>query len=133
MTQNDESAIRDLITTWMNAGGNLDIVLPLMDEDVVFLQAGQPPMRGRAAFAAASQGMQNQNMRFEASNEIIEVHVNGDWAYCWTQLNVTVLIEGKPPIHRAGPTLSVLRRQSNGAWAIYRDANMLAVMTGGQN
>ena len=133
MTQKDESAIRDLITTWINAGGNLDIILPLMDEDVVFLQAGQPPMRGRAAFAAASQGMQNQNMRFEASSEIIEIHVNGDWAHCWTQLRVTVFLESKPPIHRAGPTLTVLRRQSNGAWAIYRDANMLAVVTGEQN
>jgi uncharacterized protein (TIGR02246 family) len=111
MTQNDESAIRDLITTWMNAGNNLDVILPLMDEEVVFLGAGRPPMRGRAAFAAATKGMQSQNMRFEASSEIIELHVNGDWAYCWTQLNVTMMPEGRPPILRAGPTLTVLRRQ----------------------
>ena len=130
---NDESAIRTLIETWANAGNNLDVILPLMDEDVVFLQAGRPAMRGRAAFSAASQGMQAQNMRFEANSEIIELHVNGDWAYCWTQLNVTMMPEGRPPIHRAGPVLTVLRRQSDGAWAIYRDANMLAVVNDAQN
>jgi uncharacterized protein (TIGR02246 family) len=129
MTTNDVHAIRNLIEAWVNAGNNLDVILPLMDEDVVFLGAGRPPMRGRAAFAAASQGMQN-NMRFEASSEIIELHVNGDWAYCWTQLHVTMMPEDQPAIHRAGPTLTVLRRQSHGDWAIYRDANMLAVVSG---
>jgi uncharacterized protein (TIGR02246 family) len=133
MTQNDDRAIRNLIETWVKAGNNLNVILPLMDEDVVFLGAGRQPMRGRAAFAAASQGMQNENMRFEASSEIIELHVNGDWAYCWTQLNVTMMPEGRPPILRAGPTLTVLRRQTDGTWAIYRDANMLAVVNDPQN
>jgi uncharacterized protein (TIGR02246 family) len=133
MTQNDDRAIRNLIETWVKAGNNLNVILPLMDEDVVFLGAGRQPMRGRAAFAAASQGMQNENMRFEASSEIIELHVNGDWAYCWTQLNVTMMPEGRPPILRAGPTLTMLRRQTDGTWAIYRDANMLAVVNDPQN
>jgi ketosteroid isomerase-like protein len=41
--------------------------------------------------------------------------------------------EGRPPILRAGPTLTVLRRQTDGTWAIYRDANMLAVVNDPQN
>ncbi len=31
---------------------------------------------------------------------------------------------------RTGHTLSVLRKQSDGAWVIFRDANMLAPATG---
>jgi ketosteroid isomerase-like protein len=31
-----------------------------------------------------------------------------------------------PPLRLAGHTLSVLRRQPGGGWAIYRDANLLA-------
>lgn len=50
---NDEQAIRDLIATWhkASAAGDLTTVLKLMAEDVVFLVAGKPPMRGRDAFA----------------------------------------------------------------------------------
>ena len=50
---NDEQAIRALIGTWMRATaeGNLPQILRLMAEDVVFLTPGQPPMRGRDAFA----------------------------------------------------------------------------------
>ncbi len=56
MSQNsDEQQIREVVDKWMRAiaAEELEQVLPLMAEDVVFLQAGQPPMRGREAFAAA--------------------------------------------------------------------------------
>jgi uncharacterized protein (TIGR02246 family) len=51
----DEQAIRDLIANWMAAtiAGDLNRLLSLMADDVVFLTPGQPPMRGLDAFAAA--------------------------------------------------------------------------------
>lgn len=44
----DEREIRQLIATWMAAtkAGDIETVLSLMAEDVVFLSAGQPPMIG---------------------------------------------------------------------------------------
>jgi uncharacterized protein (TIGR02246 family) len=50
----DERAIRNLITTWHRASAEGDVatVLTLMSEDVIFLTPGQPPIRGRDAFAA---------------------------------------------------------------------------------
>jgi uncharacterized membrane protein YphA (DoxX/SURF4 family) len=74
----DEQAIRSLITTWMQATAAADLpgVLELMDDDVVFLGAGRPPMRGRNDFAAASKAMQ---ARVEGSADIQEVRVFGDW------------------------------------------------------
>ena len=57
--QSDEQAIRDVIARWMQASkaGDTATVLSLMDEEVVFLLPGRPPMRGRDDFAEASKGM----------------------------------------------------------------------------
>ncbi|MFL6197821.1 MAG: YybH family protein, partial [Thermoanaerobaculia bacterium] len=53
--QTDEQEIRQLVSTWMEAtkAGDVDTVLSLMAEDVVFLVPGQPVMR-KAGFAAAA-------------------------------------------------------------------------------
>ena len=44
--QNDEQAIRQLVATWMAAtkAGDMETVLSLMADDVVFLLPGRPPM-----------------------------------------------------------------------------------------
>jgi uncharacterized protein (TIGR02246 family) len=122
----DEQAIRSLITTWMQATAAADLprVLELMDDDVVFLGAGRPPMRGRNDFAAASKAMQ---ARVEGSADIQEVRVFGDWAYCWNQLTVTIHpVGGGTPTRLDGPALSILRRKPDGSWVVFRDANMVA-------
>lgn len=60
--QSDEREIRQLIATWMAAtkAGDIGSVLSLMADDVVFLLAGQPPMIGKSAFAAAAQSQSGQ-------------------------------------------------------------------------
>ena len=75
----DEQAIRSLVATWMQAtaAGDLPRVLELMDDDVVFLGSGRPPMRGRHDFEAASNAMR---ARVEGTADIQEVRVFGDWA-----------------------------------------------------
>ena len=52
----DEQAIRDLIASWhrATAAGDVETVLTLMAEDVVFLVAGHPPTRGRNCLSAGS-------------------------------------------------------------------------------
>src|SRR5918995_277433 len=116
----DEQAIRDLIGTWhrATASGDLPRILNLMAEDVVFLVAGQPPMRGRDAFADGF-----KNAHIESSSDIQEIHVNGDWAYVWNYLVVVMTPkDGKPPQRRTGNLLSVMRKQGDGAWLMFRDA-----------
>jgi uncharacterized protein (TIGR02246 family) len=125
---NDEQAIRALVDDWMRATrtGDLDAVLELMAENVVFLGAGRPPMRGREAFAAASRAMDGK-VTIEGRPEIQEVRVFGDWAYCWNQLTVIMRpTDGGAPTERSGPVLSILRRNPDGRWVIFRDANMVA-------
>ena len=124
----DEQVIRSLVQTWMDAtlAGDLSRVLELMAEDVVFLGAGRPPMRGREAYAAQTRAMEGK-VRFEGKAEIQEIRVLGDWAYCWNQLHVTVhAADDSAPTRMAGPVLSILRRAPEGRWVIFRDANMLA-------
>ena len=105
--------------------GNLETVLSLIAEDAVFLLPDQPPMRGREAFAAALRSVLGQ-VRIEGKPDIQEIHVAGAYAFCWNQLSLTVTsLQGGPAQRRAGPTLSVFRKESDGRWILFRDANML--------
>ena len=126
--QSDESEIRQLVATWMTAtkAGDIETVLSLMADDVVFLIAGQPPMVGKSVFATASRAQSGQTApQFEGTSEIQEIKVLEDWAFMWTKLTVVVTLPGgAQPMTRAGHTLSILRKQ-DGRWVLARDANML--------
>lgn len=122
----EEKAIRDLIATWLQASkaGDNKTVLSLMAEDVVFLQPGQPPMRGRAGFAAAQKA--TADFEIDASSDIQEIRILGDWAWCWNRLTVVVTPRnGAASVRRSGDVLSILQKQE-GRWVIVRDANMLS-------
>jgi len=125
----DEQAIRKLVALWHSAtaAGDVDTVLGLMSEDVVFLIAGQPPMRGRSSFERGLRGLLTQH-RIESTGEIQEIDVSGSLAYCWSILTVRVApIAGGDAITRKGSALSILRKQPNGSWLVVRDANMLSL------
>jgi uncharacterized protein (TIGR02246 family) len=106
--------------------GDIERVLSLMTEDVVFLVPGQSPMVGKSAFAAAAKALSDQGPpQFDGTSEIQEIQVLGDWAFMWTKLSVVVTPPGgAPSMTRAGHTLSILRKQ-NGKWVLARDANLL--------
>jgi len=127
MMTHDEHAIRDLVAKWQDAtaAGDLDQILGLMADDAVFLQPGQPPMRGKEAFAAGFRAAL-QKFRIESSGEVQELQIVANWAYCWTHLTVTMTpLQAGAPTRRSGYTLTILRKQADGAWVLARDANML--------
>ncbi|HEX6893760.1 MAG TPA: SgcJ/EcaC family oxidoreductase [Bryobacteraceae bacterium] len=123
----DEQQIRQLISTWMTAtkAGDIDKVLSLMSDDVVFLVPGQPVMT-KAKFEAAARAQSTGNTpQFDGTSEIQEIKVLGDWAFMWSKLTVMVTPPGGgPTIKRAGHTLTILKKQ-NGHWVLARDANLL--------
>lgn len=126
----DEDAIRDVINRWARASmdGDIETVLTLMTEDVMFMTPGNPPMRGRDAFASSFRSVSERGS-LEASSDVQEVFVEGRFAYAVTQLRVTMTPPGaNQPIRRSGYVLSVFRKQPDGRWAIARDANMLSVV-----
>lgn len=122
----DEKAIRKVVETWIGASkaGDTATVLELMTDDVVFMVPGQEPF-GKAAFAAASKGM--EGMKMEGESEIVELQVLGDWAYIRNHIDMTVTRPGGDAVHRSGYTLTLLRKEADGEWRLARDANLLAV------
>lgn len=125
--EQEKQKIRDVITTWIRAtaAGDLDQVLSLMTEDVVFLRPGQPPMCGREAYATASRPATGK-LHIEGKPEIQEIHLAGEYAFCWNHLALTVTqVEGGKSSQHAGHILSVFRHEPDGRWLLFRDANML--------
>jgi len=120
----DERAIRELIATWMKASnaGDIETVLSLMTDDVVFMVPGREPF-GKEAFAAASQAM--TGVRMEGTSEIRELNVLGDWAYLRNHIALTITPPGGEPVRRAGYTLTILRKGPDGRWRLARDANLM--------
>jgi uncharacterized protein (TIGR02246 family) len=121
----DEQAIRDLIETWLAASkrGDLDTVLGLMTDDVIFMVPGRPPF-GKEAFAEASRGM--GKLQIEGKGNIEELRVLGDWAYLRNHLDMAITPkDGGTPVHRSGYTLTILRKEPDGVWRLARDANLL--------
>ena len=126
--QNDEQEIRELVSTWMAATKARDVetVLSLIAEDVVFLVPGRPPMR-KADFVAAARAQAGKDApQIDGSSEIQEIKVLGDWAFMWTKLTVAMTPpDGAQSVKRKGHTLSILQKQ-RGKWVLARDANLLA-------
>jgi uncharacterized protein (TIGR02246 family) len=123
----DETVIRDMIHSWHRASteGDVDTVLGLMSDDVVFLVAGQEPMAGRMAFEKVLRALVTTH-RIESSGDVQEVKVSGDMAYAWSYLNVQMTpIAGGVTRKRSGNVLSIFNRQPQGSWQLTRDANLL--------
>jgi uncharacterized protein (TIGR02246 family) len=123
----DEQAIRDRVALWHSATatGDIDTVMGLMAEDVIFLLAGKPPIRGRASFVQALRTVLTQH-RIESKGDIQEIEISGSLAYCWTNITVRIVpLSGGKGTLRAGSTLSILRKQPSGSWVVVRDANLL--------
>jgi len=126
--KDDEDAIRELVQTWMSATkvGDIQTVLSLMTDDVVFMTPAAEPF-GKDVFVATAQQMEDALQILEGSNEIRELQVLGDWAYLRGYIEITMNTpESAAPVHRSGYTLTILRKESDGRWRIARDANLLA-------
>lgn len=116
--------IRELLDAWQQAtaDGDTEKVLGLMTEDVVFMVAGRAPF-GKREFAASAAG--SKGVRIESKSEIVELRVVGDFAWCRTRLDVQMTQENGEATRRSGYTLTILQKQTHGAWLLARDANLL--------
>jgi uncharacterized protein (TIGR02246 family) len=121
----EERAIRAAMASWMAASSAGDVakVLTLMADDVRFLVPGRPPF-GKEEFATAARAM--RDVRLDGTNEIEELQVLGDWAFCVSRVAVSVTPREGAPFSRSGYTLSLWRRDARGGWVLARDANLMA-------
>jgi len=119
MSDSDEQQIRKVIGRWRDASraGDLDTVLTLMADDVIFLTPNQPPMT-KDIFTKNFRALPG---KIEMQQDIKEIHVSGDLAYCWSHITVTI-----DENRRSGNILTIFRKQKSGQWVLSRDANLLA-------
>ncbi|HYR85420.1 MAG TPA: SgcJ/EcaC family oxidoreductase [Terriglobia bacterium] len=122
--KDDERAIRELVDKWLAASkaDDVETVLTLMADDVVFMVPGREPF-GKEVFAANARAM--KNVVVEGESEIRELQILGNWAWMRNQLKVTMTPPGGKPMRRSGYTLTILRKNPDGRWVIARDANLL--------
>lgn len=123
----DERAIRDLVETWLAAtkAGDFATLASLIADDAIFMVAGEKPF-GKTAFMTASEGFKPAH--FEATSHIEELQILGDWAFIRNYLDVTMTPPGNAPsARRTGYTLTILRKEPDGKWALARDANLMVM------
>lgn len=120
----DERAIRKVMADWMAASsaGDVPRVLGLMSDDAVFLVPGRAPF-GKAEFAAEAQAM--RDVQLTGTNDVVELKVLGDWAFCISRVAVQVTRRDGTSFRRAGHTLTLFRREPSG-WVLARDANLMS-------
>jgi uncharacterized protein (TIGR02246 family) len=123
----DDRAIRELHSTWIDAvnAGDLARLIPLMADDVVFLNPGQAPV-GRDCFSANFSAA-HQQVRVHCRSELEEVVVVGEVAYTRSRdaLSVTPHAGGEA-MQLAGHRITVYRKQPDGRWLLARDAHTLS-------
>jgi uncharacterized protein (TIGR02246 family) len=120
-----EQAIRDVVDRWMEASkaGDTGAVLELMTDDVLFLTPGREPF-GKNEFRASSESM--KDVKLDGRAEILELQVLGDQAWIRNHIDITMTAPEGDSARRSGYTLTILRKGEDGAWRLYRDANLVS-------
>ena len=122
-----EQQIRQLMDDWrrFTAAGNIDGLLSLLADDVVFLTPGNPPVT-KADFAAGFAQVAAK-AQVESTQEVKEIRVSGDIAYAWSYLSIVLTPkDGSGSWTSAGHVLTVFQKSVAGRWLLARDANLIA-------
>lgn len=125
MTSSDEQAIESVVERWMAAtrAGDLNAVLNLMSDDAIFTVPEQEPF-GKEQFAEGFKAI--SKMKFQGKSEILEIEVFGDYAWTRNQIRMTMEKPNGEAIEREARTLTIYKREADGAWRLFRDANLPA-------
>jgi len=124
----DERAIRDVHATWIDAvnAGDLDRLLSLMTDDVIFLNPGESPL-GRDRFPAKFSSA-HQRLLLHCDSELEDVVVAGEVAYTRSRDALSLRSRGGGDATQlAGYRMTVYRKQADGRWLLARDAHTLTV------
>lgn len=130
----DEHEIREVHSTWIGAvnAGNLDRLLALMADDVVFLGPDRAPF-GRDGFSANFLAAR-QRIQVHCNSELEEVVVVGIVAYTRSRDTLSVTrFAGGETTRLAGHRITVYRKQPDGRWLLARDAHTLSPVDGAES
>ena len=109
----------------LTAAGDIDGLLSLTADDVVFLTPGNPPIT-KTDFAAGFKEV-SAKARIEAMQDVKEIRASGDIAAAWSHLTVVLTPkDGGKKSEASGYVLTVFHRSPSGKWLLARDANLVA-------
>jgi uncharacterized protein (TIGR02246 family) len=109
----------------LTAEGDLNGLLSLLSDDVVFLTPGNPPIT-KNDFAKGFREV-SAKARIEARQDVKEIRVSGDMAAAWSKLTVVLTPNnGGTTSEASGYVLTVFHRSPAGTWLLARDANLVA-------
>jgi uncharacterized protein (TIGR02246 family) len=125
VASNSIEAVHQLTRAWIEAVKTKDIdrLLSLVTDDVVFLPPSGPPIKGKQAVGDLYRSLFAQfDVDQVANNE--EIEVAGEWAFSWGFETLTLSpLGGGSPIRMRGKGLTVLRQQAEGSWKFARGIN----------
>ncbi len=123
----NEEQIRALVETWQAAtkAGDVDTVLSLMTDDVVFLVYGRPPMRRRSLRRNLTCQLAVHLQLSTASPRFRRSKSQATWPTCGAHSRSRSLRPVRACRWSAGYTLTVFRHV-DGKWLLARDANLLS-------
>jgi ketosteroid isomerase-like protein len=111
----------DAYTAAINSN-NLDEVMEMMTEDVVFLAAHAPPMVGKAAVRPWIEGYLAA-FQTHWEKETMEFVVAGEWAFeRYEYTSTDTPHDGGEPLVDTGWGLLIYHRDADGKWRVARDA-----------
>ena len=109
----------------LTAEGNLDGLLSLLADDVIFLTPGNPPIT-RDDFAKGFREV-SAKARIEAIQDVEELRASGDIAAACSHLTVVLTPkDGGKKSEASGYVLTIFHRSPSGKWLLARDANLVA-------
>jgi uncharacterized protein (TIGR02246 family) len=125
MKLSDEQAIKSVVDRWMAAtkAGDLNAVLNLMSDDAIFTVPEREPF-GKEQFAEGFKEI--SKMKFHGKSEILEIEVFGDYAWTRNQIQIAMEQPNGEAIEREARTLTIYKREADGEWRLFRDANLPA-------
>ncbi len=121
----DEQAIRAVIDQWVRASGAGDVntMLNLLSDDMVFIVPGQPPFGKKEFKASWDEPM--KGVKVKADAQVEEVLISGDFACTRARLAVQITTSDGKTSRAKGYTMTLFRKQPDGRWLLARDANLL--------
>lgn len=122
----DRAAIQSVWVAYANAveTGDLEAYMALWADGGVQMPPGAPPNVGKDVIRAGTiQGFEGRKGSTTIMNiDPQEITITGDWAYTRGLYTVTVTPpNGGVVAHVDGKFMTILRRQPDGSWRIYRD------------
>jgi len=121
----DIEAIRQLAADWRSGWltGDVDLLLSLYTDDPVLMPQDQPAVVGKDAIRPLYEAVLKE-YDFQSEGTLKEVVVSGDVGYFWSAYTLTATPKaGGQAIQSTGKTVSIVRRESGGAWKIARLIN----------